>query len=162
MLVGRNSPESIKLFTRALEKAPNFPWPHLAFVTIYASPNFLDKEKARTHMKAFLAVCPTSFEAYEQLTRIDDRDLNAQGAAKLRPILQGRNDAEAIGAYSSLWSLEFKARATRHPWCNSPAGERLIIHDDGMLCYTPDLLRRSNERNLLGAGTIYFEVVGKI
>ncbi len=111
MLVGRNSPESIKLFTSALERAPNFPWPHLSLVTIYASPNFLDKEKARTHMKAFLAVCPASFEGYEQLTRIDDRDLNAQGAAKLRPILQGRNDAEAIGAYSSLWSLEFKARA---------------------------------------------------
>src|SRR4029077_1019636 len=77
ILTGSNSPESIKLFTSALEKAPHFPWPHLALVTIYTSPNFLDKEKTKTHVKAFLAACPASFEGYERLTRIDDRELSA-------------------------------------------------------------------------------------
>ena len=110
MLVGRNSPESIKLFTSALEKAPNFPWPHLALVTVYASPNFLDKDKTRAHMKSFLAACPAVFEGYQRLARIDDRDLNAQGAAMLRPILERRSDPAAIGTYDTLWSLEFKAR----------------------------------------------------
>jgi hypothetical protein len=109
ILTGSNSPEAVKLFTSALEKAPHFPWPHLGLVTIYSSPNFLDKEKAKAHVRAFLAACPTSFEGYERLARIDDRELSAQSAAKLRPILEGRHDAEAIGAYSTLWSLEFKA-----------------------------------------------------
>jgi hypothetical protein len=109
ILTGSNSPESIKLFTSALEKGPHFPWPHLGLVTIYSSPNFLDKEKAKAHVRAFLAACPTSFEGYEGLARIDDRELSAQSAAKLRAILEGRRDAEAIGAYSTLWSLEFKA-----------------------------------------------------
>jgi len=32
-----------------------------------------------------------------------------QGAAKLRTVLQPRSDPEAVGAYSTLWALEFKA-----------------------------------------------------
>ncbi len=108
-LVARQSPQAIKLFNSALEKAPNFPWPLLSLAEIYAAPNFLDKEKASSHMKAFLAACPSAFEGYDRLTRMDDHELIAQGAQKLREVLKTRNDPEAIGAYSSLWSLEFKA-----------------------------------------------------
>jgi len=74
-LVGRKSPAAIKLFDGALEREPKFPWPHLSLVSIYMSPAFLDKEKAKTNMKAFLAACPSSLEGYEQLTRMDDREL---------------------------------------------------------------------------------------
>ncbi len=108
-LVGRQSGQAIGLFNSALEKAPNFPWPHLSLVSIYSAPNFLDKDKANSHMKSFLAACPSTFDGYEQLTRMDDKDLIAQGTQKLRGILKTRSDPEAIGAYSTLWSLEFKA-----------------------------------------------------
>jgi len=108
-LVGRKSPAAIKLFDGALEREPKFPWPHLSLVSIYMSPAFLEKEKAKTNMKAFLAACPSSLEGYEQLTRMDDRELARQGAERLRPFLQTRRDPEGIGAYTILWALEFKA-----------------------------------------------------
>jgi len=108
-LIGRQSPESIKLFGQALEKAPKFRWPHLSLVTLYKSPVFQNKDQAASHMKAFLDACPESFEGYRTLTRFDDKQLALQGAAKLRPLLQPRTDPEALSAYSTLWSLEFKA-----------------------------------------------------
>ena len=109
-LVGRQSPEAVKLFSAALQKDPNFPWPHLELVSIYSAPVFLDKEQRVAHLRAFLEACPASFEGYESLTRIDDKDLQRTYAAKLRPLLESRSDPDAVGAYTTLWSLEFKAQ----------------------------------------------------
>jgi hypothetical protein len=108
-LVGRQSAEAIKLFNSALQKDSNFPWPHLQLVNIYGSPAFLDKEQRAAHLKAFLEACPASLEGYESLTRIDDKDLQRTYAAKLRTMLASRSDPDAVGAYTTLWSLEFKA-----------------------------------------------------
>jgi hypothetical protein len=108
-LLGRDTPQAIKLFTAALEKAPNFPWPHLQFVSIYSTPNFLDKAKAISHVKAFLSACPSAFEGYSSLSGLGDNDLIRQAASQLRQIIQPRTDADALGAYSTLWSLEFAA-----------------------------------------------------
>jgi len=108
-LVGRQSPEAMKLFGSALEKAPGFPWPHLSLVRIYSSPVFLDKQQSASHMKEFLSLCPESLEGYETLTRLDDKELIRQSAEKLRALIQTRSDPDALGAYSTLWSLEFKA-----------------------------------------------------
>jgi hypothetical protein len=108
-LVGRQTPEAIKLFDSALAKAPKFPWPHLSLVTIYASPNLLDKRQSAEHMKEFIDLCPAALEGYETLTRLDDKELIRQSAEKLRALLQTRTDPDALGAYSTLWSLEFKA-----------------------------------------------------
>jgi hypothetical protein len=108
-LVGRQTPEAIKLFSGALQKDPNFPWPHLQLVNIYSSPVFMDKEQRVAHLKAFLDACPASLDGYESLTRLDDKDLVGTYAAKLRPLLESRSDPEAVEAYTTLWSLEFKA-----------------------------------------------------
>jgi hypothetical protein len=107
-LFGRQSAEAIKLFNGALQKDPNFPWPHLELVPIYSSPVFMDKEQRVAHLKAFLDACPASLEGYETLTYIDDKDLQRTYAAKLRPLLESRSDPDAVGAYKTLWSLEFK------------------------------------------------------
>ena len=107
-LVGRQSAEAIKLFTGALQKDPNFTLPHLQLMSIYSSPVFMDKEQRVAHLKAFLEACPASLEGYEQLARIDDKDLQRTYAAKLRTILANRSDPDALGAYTTLWSLEFK------------------------------------------------------
>jgi hypothetical protein len=107
-LLGRQSAEAIKLFNGALQKDPNFPWPHLQLVNIYSSPVFLDKEQRSAHLKAFLDACPASLDGYEPLARIDDKDLQRTHAAKLRTMLASRSDPDAVGAYTTLWSLEFK------------------------------------------------------
>ena len=107
-LVGRQSPEAIKLFNGALQKDLNFMPPHLQLVSVYSSLVFLDKEQRVAHLKAFLEACPASLEGYEPLTRIDDQDLQRTYAAKLRALIASRTDPDAVGAYTTLWSLEFK------------------------------------------------------
>jgi predicted Zn-dependent protease len=109
-LLGRNSPQAIKLLTTALQAAPNFPWPHLTLVTIYTSEVFLNKTEAAGHAKAFLSACPGTLEGYQSLTQVDDHDLIATSATKLRQVLERRTDADALDAYRTLWALEFKAR----------------------------------------------------
>jgi hypothetical protein len=110
-LLGRDTPQAIQLFAAALEKVPNFPWPHLQFVDIYSAPNFLDKAKAISHAKAFLSACPSTLEGYNSLSGLGDKDLIRQAASQLRQILLPRTDPDALGAYPSLWSLEFAAHS---------------------------------------------------
>jgi hypothetical protein len=69
---------------------------------------FLNKEQSAAHLKAFLDACPASLDGYERLTRIDDKDLLRPYAAHLRTLLASRSDPDAVGAYRTLWSLEFK------------------------------------------------------
>jgi hypothetical protein len=109
-LEGRDTPRAIKLFNEALDKNPNFFLPHLQLVTIYTSTVFLNKAEAISHEKSFLAACPTALDAFAALQQIDDKDWIAQSIPKLRQILEPRTDAAALRAYSTLWSLEFKAR----------------------------------------------------
>ena len=110
-LVGRQSPEAIKLFSGALKADPKFPWPHLQLLTIYSSPVFLNKEQSAAHLRAFLDACPASLDGYEPLTRMDDKDLLRPYSTKLRTLLASRSDPDAVGAYRTLWSLEFKAHS---------------------------------------------------
>ena len=108
-LVGRQSAEAIKLFNAALQKDPNFNPPHLQLVPIFGTPVFMDKEQRLAHLKAFLEACPASLDGYESLTEIDDKGLPGVYAAKLRAMLASRTDPDAVRAYTTLWSLEFKA-----------------------------------------------------
>jgi hypothetical protein len=110
MLVGRDTPAAIKILESNLQKHPDFPWPHLDLGSIYSAPNFLDKAKARTHELAFLSACPARLEAYYRLDQITDQDSLRKIAAQMRAVLGTRTDREALHAYSTLWSLEFKAR----------------------------------------------------
>jgi hypothetical protein len=111
-LEGRQSAESIKLFESALAKAPDFPWPHLALAGIYSMPVFLNKEEGLKHTKAFLTACPDTLEGYARLTSVDDKTVLASYAAELRALIEPRTDEHAIGAYRTLWSIEFKAHPT--------------------------------------------------
>ena len=107
-LVGRRSSEAIRLFNDALTRDPNFAPPHLQLMSIYSSPVFMDKEKRIAHLKAYLEACPSSFEGYDSLTRLDDKDVQSTYSAKLRSLIANRTDPDAVGAYTTLWSLEFK------------------------------------------------------
>jgi hypothetical protein len=107
-LVGRQSPEAIKLFSAALQADPKFLWPHLELVTIYNSTAFLNKEQRDAHLRAFLDACPASLDGYQPLTRMDDKDFLRPFTAQLRTQLASRSDPDAVGAYRTLWALEFK------------------------------------------------------
>src|SRR5437899_549912 len=114
-LYSRHTPEAIKAFETAIEKAPRFPWPRLALVDVYSSPRYRDPEKAVSNLKAFIGLCPSSLQGYIATAKTADPDLIREAAQALRRMLPSRRDAEALDAYASLWSLEFKSRpASEH------------------------------------------------
>ena len=108
-IVGRQSGQAIKILDGALKKNPQFPWPHYSLASIYATPVFQNKDEKLKHVKAFLAACPESLDGYQELTSMDDKELLARYATKLRSLIEARTDMEAIRAYMTLWSIEFKA-----------------------------------------------------
>jgi hypothetical protein len=108
-LMGRQSAEAIKILDAVLKKNPQFPWPHYSLAPIYGTPVFQNKDEKLKHVKAFLAACPESLDGYRELTGLDDKELLAAYAAKLRALLEPRTDMDAIRAYVTLWSIEFKA-----------------------------------------------------
>lgn len=110
-LEGSQSRESIKLFEDALAKSPGFPWPHLGLTEVYSTPVFLNNQERLKHLQAFLTACPGALEAYSYLAGSDDQAVLASYAATLRVLLLPRTDDPALGAYATLWSLEFKAHA---------------------------------------------------
>jgi hypothetical protein len=124
-LVGRQSPEAIKLFSAALQQDPKLLLAHLALVNIYNSSAFLNKEQTAAHLRAFLDACPASLEGYEALTRMDDKELLRPYAAPLRTLVTSRSDPEAVGAYQTLWALEFKA----HPAADYDALRQQVSKD---------------------------------
>lgn len=109
VLVGPESSESIKLLIGALETDPKFAWPHLSLVQIFSSRKFRDPSKASAHLKSFLDACPTSFDGYEELSRAkENREATGIYAARLRALLEKRDDIDAIAEYRTLWTLEFR------------------------------------------------------
>ena len=108
-LEGRQSKQSIKLYLDTLARSPEFPWPHLALAEVYSTPVFLNKDEVRKHLQAFLTACPDSLEGYSRLFSLDDKAVVASYAVRLRALLAPRTDYSALGAYVTLWSLEFKA-----------------------------------------------------
>lgn len=106
------SRESVALFRGALESDPRFPWPHIQLAWIYSFPGLHDQSKVDAHIKAFLEECPDSFDGYQELSRSgEDKDLIRRNAKNLRAQLMKREDADAIAAYPTLWTLEFKTSA---------------------------------------------------
>ncbi len=108
ILVGRNTPEAIAKLNRALEKAPDFAPAHLVLGEIYQYPNFRDKEKQRRELEHYIRLCPDSLGVYWGISRMDRSRLVEESAVRLRPLVEGRTDREALQAYAPLWTLEFK------------------------------------------------------
>jgi hypothetical protein len=124
-LEGRQSQDAIQLFDAVLAADPQFPWTHIELVDIYSMPVFLNKEESLKHAKAFLAACPDTLDGYRELTNFDDKAMLASYAAKLRTLLEPRTDKDAISAYQTLWTIEFKA----HSAAEYPALRKLVAAD---------------------------------
>ena len=110
VLEGRRSAEAIQVLEGALAKRPDYPWPHRALGRIYNAPNFLKKDLADEHDRAFVEACPEDPGPYQTLTRVADKAFLVKTAPRLRGMIEKRTDPAAIAAYQTLWSLEFKIR----------------------------------------------------
>jgi len=82
----------------------------LALVDVYSSPRYRDLEKAVSNLKTFTGLCPSSLQGYIGTAQTGDPDMIREAARTLRRLLPPRRDAEALEAYATLWSLEFKSR----------------------------------------------------
>ena len=132
-LVGRQTPEAIKLFDAALKQDPAFALPHLELVTIYRSQVLSNKPHSVQHLQAYLDACPASFEGYGALTGVADKDFLRPYVVKLRALVEKRSDADAVDAYRTLWALEFKT----HPASEYDALRRQVGEDLARLRQLP-------------------------
>ena len=115
LLVGLDTPAAIAALEQALQRNPDFPWPHLGLVEIYGFPNFQDNPKAIKHIEAFIDACPEVVEGYGELRRFEtSTELASNAAKKLRKLLESSDDPRAVLNYTSLWTLEFKAPRAEH------------------------------------------------
>ena len=125
VLIGPESSESIQLLNGALEKDPKFAWPHLSLAQIFSSRKFRDTGKANAHRRSFLDLCPTSFEGYKELSRADDKQETISiYAARLRALLQEREDIDSIAGYPTPWTPNL--RRLPLPNTNGCVSERLV------------------------------------
>jgi thiol-disulfide isomerase/thioredoxin/tetratricopeptide (TPR) repeat protein len=99
--------EAIRYHEKALELAPNFPWPHLQLATIYAYGK-RDLAKRQAQLEAFMKMCPSSMDYYKYFYSMEDKDFLRQSAQHLRTLLDGRTDSEALEAYDWLWTIEYR------------------------------------------------------
>lgn len=108
-LTGTKTPDALKLLDTTLAAHPDYAYAHIKLAEIYTSTVFRDDAKMRVHLLAYRKACPAAITAYTTASRLDDLDFVKDSAAGLRTILQQRTDNDAVAAYNTLWSMEFKA-----------------------------------------------------
>lgn len=138
-LIDRDTPSAIKLLDDVLQKKPALPWPHQDFLNIYTSPNFDDKTKLKSHLSALLIACPATLNNYSWVASNGDEELTRNTLVRLRKVIGTRTDPDAVGAYPTLWSLEFKSHppsdydALRKEVAADVARIRALKRDDDFL-----------------------------
>lgn len=116
ILVGRDTPEAIRLFEAAKTKAPDFPWPAHELANEYRSGKFADDAKMKENLEAFYSLCPAwmpdaSFSnMLERMMLQKDLPLMAKTAAALRAQLDKETDPKRLENYQVLWQREFLTR----------------------------------------------------
>jgi thiol-disulfide isomerase/thioredoxin len=112
VLLGTDTPESIRLAEAARTKAPDFAWPNLQLANTYASGKRADKKKSAEYLAAFFSACPGSTErrAHWLLAQVGGQALQTRVAADLRKRLAPATDPDELKQYVTLWGLEFRTR----------------------------------------------------
>ncbi len=115
-LLGRRTPDAIPILTNLADQHPKFAWPSVSLSDIYGYPAFRDAAKQASNAQAYVGACPDNINAYTRLSRLPNSPFLKEAAARLRQLLAGRTDNEALGAWPSLWNLEFKVTpVSEHP-----------------------------------------------
>jgi hypothetical protein len=109
-LIGRDTPEAIRLLEVARTKAPDFPWPALNLAGIYASGKMADPSKTKQNVEVFFALCPSSTDGYAQFLLNKDQPLQPKASEALRTRLQTETNPKQSTSDEALWGLEFRTR----------------------------------------------------
>jgi thiol-disulfide isomerase/thioredoxin len=110
LLVGRDTKEAIKLATKLLQDAPQFPWTHLQLAEIYATPGFRDPKQLKEHLNHWFTQCPTQMAGFNLVSRSGDKELMSSVAQRVRARLQSSTKDEDLAYWDQLWTLEFKLK----------------------------------------------------
>ena len=116
LLVHRETKEAIRLVTKLIQDAPEFPWPHLQLAEIYNTPNFRDAAKLKEHLNQWFTQCPESLSGYYLVSRSGDKEMMSRAAQRLRTRLESSTKDEDLGYWDQLWTIEFKLKSVpEHP-----------------------------------------------
>ena len=110
LLFGRDTKQAITQLEKLVQQAPEFPWSHLLLAEIYTYPNFRDPARANSYLKQWMAMCPTSMEAFWLFSRVADKPMMSETARRLRLRLERSNDPDELRYWNNLWTIEFKLR----------------------------------------------------
>jgi thiol-disulfide isomerase/thioredoxin len=124
-LVGSNTPEALKIYAQILAKDPDYPWVHLSQLEIYRAEAFRDRKKLESSFVTLRRACPSLWEPYEYLGEIENTELVAREATRLREFLTTSKDPRRLSLHRALWAAEFRVR----PKTESDA-ERQVVAED--------------------------------
>jgi len=107
-LVGKDTPEALKLMEAAKAKAPQFAWADLYLASAYSTGKRVDPAKTKEDLEAFFAICPASTDSGAQWLLNKDQPLQPKVAEALRARLAAETDPKRLEDYTTLWGLEFR------------------------------------------------------
>ncbi len=111
-LIGKDSPQRVRLLEEAKAKTPKFPWPALELAFFYSGGKRADKQEASANIAAFFNACPDSTDRQAQrlLAKAGSTELQMKVAAALRARLSKETSRARLKEYETLWGLEFRTR----------------------------------------------------
>ncbi len=125
-LMGRQTPESTRILTKLTSDHPQFHMPYALLATIYMYPAFREEAKQASAAEAYASGCPEDLGGYSRLSRLPVSPFLKEATARLRKLLSGRTDSEALGGWPILWRLEFKVTPVpEHPQLRAQVGRDL-------------------------------------
>lgn len=107
-LVGGNTGEALRQYSKILERDPDYPWVHLSQLEIFKAEGFRDRNRLQASFETFTRVCPSSIAPYHYLDQIPDHDLATRAAARLRLMLKDAPSERDLTAYPVLWKVELQ------------------------------------------------------
>src|ERR1051325_3750793 len=116
LLVHTETKEAIRLLTKLIHDAPEFPWAHLQLAEIYNTPNFRDAAKLKEHLNQWFTQCPANLAGNNLVSRSGDKEMMTSAAQRLRARLESSTRDEDLGYWDQLWTIEFKLKTVpEHP-----------------------------------------------
>lgn len=112
-LVGSGTADALKVYSEILAKDPDYPWVHLSQLEIYRAEAFRDRKKLELSYVTLRRACPALWEPYEYLGEIENTELVAQEAIRLREFLTASTDPRSFSLYRVLWAAEFRTRPAK-------------------------------------------------
>lgn len=105
-LLGKNTPEMIRLMRQLMAENPKSPWPNLALAEVYQYFDYADRIRFQTYLKAFMKLCPDSPEPTRLLAFVENSTFLADTLKRMRELLAVRSDTRSLLLYQEIWYLE--------------------------------------------------------